>query len=312
MPVPTFLAHVGGATLAPLELLPLAIVGIAYALRVRSLADQGRPVAALRQASFAAGLLLILATLVSPAAHLSEELVVAHMAEHLVIADLAALLIVVGLTGPLLQPLLSVRGLGWLRSLANPLVAFPLWLADLYLWHVPALYQATLTSEPLHALQHSCFLGFGIAMWMALLGPLPKPAWFGNGAKLIYIVAVRFGGAVLGNVLAWSGAVLYPDYAPGEAFWAVSPIADQGAAGVVMMVEGGLVTLGLFAWVFFRAASEGEERQRLLDLAAERGIELDERRAARAVAAGQGELLERRLLEGSGGNGAEAPKGVPA
>ena len=74
---------------------------------------------------------------------------------------------------------------------------------------------------------------------------------------------------------------------------------------MVMMVEGGLVTLGLFAWVFFRAAREGEERQRLLDLAAERGIELDERRAARAVASGHGALLERRL-ERSIGNGSEA------
>ncbi len=310
--MPIVLAHVGGVTLAPLQLLPVAIVGIAYAVRARSLAGQGRPVPPLRQVSFAAGLLLIVATLVSPGAHLSDELVVAHMAEHLAIGDLAPLLIVLGLTGPLLQPLLAVRGLGWLRSLGNPLIAFPLWLADLYVWHVPGLYQATLDSGALHALQHACFAGFGIAMWMALLGPLPKPAWFGNGARLIYIVAVRFGGAVLGNVLAWSGSPLYPDYAPGEAFWGISPLADQGAAGMVMMVEGGLVTLGLFAWVFFRAAREGEERQRLLDLAAERGVELDERRAARAVAAGQGELLERRLLEGPEGNGAEAPEGAPA
>jgi cytochrome c oxidase assembly factor CtaG len=309
--MPVVLAHVGGVTIAPLQLLPIAIVGAGYAVRARHLADDGRPVPPWRQACFGAGLLAILVTLVSPAAHLSDELVVAHMGEHLVIGDLGPLLIVLGLTGPMLQPLLSVRRLGWLRVLANPLVAFPLWAADLYLWHVPALYQAALNSGALHALQHACFAGFGIAMWMALLGPLPKPAWFGNGARLVYIVGVRFGGAVLGNVLAWSGSALYPDYASGEAHWHLSALADQGAAGVVMMVEGGLVTLGLFAWVFFRAAREGEERQRLIDLAADRGIELDERRAARAVAAGQGELLERRLLEASG-NGAEAAQGAPA
>ena len=64
-----------------------------------------------------------------------------------------------------------------------------------------------------------------------------------------------------------------------------------------MMIESGLVTLGLFAWLFFRAAREGEERQRLLDLAAERGIPLDEARAERAVAAGQGA----RRTRGKGG-----------
>jgi putative membrane protein len=144
-------------------------------------------------------------------------------------------------------------------------------------------------------LQHACFVGAGIAMWMALLGPLPKPAWFGNGARLLYIVGVRFGGAVLGNVLAWSGTALYPDYAPGEASWDISALADQGAAGMVMMIESGFVTLGLFAWVFLRWARETEERQRLLDLAEARGVPLDEARAGRAVAAGQGSRLEERL-----------------
>jgi cytochrome c oxidase assembly factor CtaG len=219
------------------------------------------------------------------------------MAQHLVLGDIAALLLVLGLTGPVLQPLLAIRWLGWLRVFAHPLVALPLWAANLYLWHIPALYQGALASEPIHALQHACFVGTGIAMWMALLGPLPKPAWFGNVARLLYIVAVRFGGAVLANVLAWSGSRLYPDYAPGQDHWDISALADQGAAGMVMMIESGLVTLGLFAWVFLRWARETEERQRLLDLAEQRGVALDEARAARAVAAGQGSRLEERLRE---------------
>jgi len=47
--------------------------------------------------------------------------------------------------------------------------------------------------------------------------------------------------------------------------------------------------------VFFEVAREGTEKQRLLDLARERGVELDERRAQRAVAAGHGARLEERL-----------------
>ena len=291
------LGHVGSGTYEPLQLLPPLAIALAYALRARNLAQQGRPVPVWRQASMALGVALILAALASPAAHLGEELIVAHMAQHLVLGDIAALLLVLGLTGPVLQPLLAIRWLGWLRVFAHPLVALPLWAANLYLWHIPALYQGALASEPLHALQHACFVGTGIAMWMALLGPLPKPAWFGNAARLLYIVAVRFGGAVLANVLAWSGSRLYPDYAPGQDLWDISPLADQGAAGMVMMIESGLVTLGLFAWVFLRWARETEERQRLLDLAEQRGVALDEARAARAVAAGQGSRLEERLRE---------------
>ena len=103
------------------------------------------------------------------------------------------------------------------------------------------------------------------------------------------MIAVRFTGAILGNVLMWSGTVLYPIYAPGERQWGISPLADQSTAGVIMMVEGTFLALGVLAWVFFEAAHEGSEKQRLLDLAHDRGVALDEQRAQRAVAAGQEE-----------------------
>jgi len=148
-----------------------------------------------------------------------------------------------------------------------------------------------------HALQHVLFVSFGIAMWMALLGPLPKPAWFGNGAKIGYIIAVRLIQSVLANALLWSSGVLYPRYAAGQAEWGISPAGDQSAAGAIMMIEGSIVTIGLFCWLFLRAARESEERQALVELAASRGVELSEERAARAVAAGRGEALRKRILE---------------
>jgi cytochrome c oxidase assembly factor CtaG len=141
------------------------------------------------------------------------------------------------------------------------------------------------------------FVSCGVAMWMALLGPLPKPAWFGNLAKLGYILLVRLIETVLANVLLWSGTVLYPRYAAGERYWHVSPLSDQSTAGAVMMLEGSLVTIGLFCWLFLRAARDGEERDQLVELAAAHGVPLDPQRAARAVAAGQGAALRRRILE---------------
>ena len=279
--------------LAPLG---LALVALAYFRRCGTLAARGRPVAAWRRVSFAGAIVLLVAADVPPLATVAEELVVAHMAQHLLIADLAALLFALGLTGPLLQPVLAVRWLGWLRELENPVVALPLWILNLYLWHLGALYQGVLDSSLLHLLQHACFFSFGLAMWMPLAGPLPTPAWFTDAWKLGYVVAVRFAGAVLANVMIWSGSVLYPDYAPGEAEWGISPLADQGAAGNLMMIETGAVTLVLFTWLFFRAANRSTEKQELLELAERRGVALDEARAARAVAAGQGAALRERIL----------------
>ena len=249
-----------------------------------------------RQWCFYGGLGLMVATLVSPLAHISEELFLAHMLEHLLLADLGALLLVLGLTGPLLQPVLSAPGLRWLRVFAHPVVALTAWAANFYVWHLPALYQSAVSNDAVHALQHILFVSFGIAMWMALLGPLPKPAWFGNGAKIGYIIAVRLLGSVLANALLWSSGVLYPRYAAGQAEWGISAANDQSAAGAIMMIEGSIVTICLFCWLFLRAARESEEKQALVELAASHGVELTEERAARAVAAGRGEALRERIL----------------
>jgi cytochrome c oxidase assembly factor CtaG len=288
-------AHVGGGVFAPIQLLPPLLALAGYALRSRTLARQGRPVPPLRMASFGVGIGLVIAALTSPLAHIGGELILAHMAQHLLMADLGALMIVLGLTGPVIQPLLALPVIGKLRVLAHPVVAFSLWAIDLYVWHLPVLYQAALSSDAVHALQHTSFVLFGIAMWFALLGPLPQPAWFGNGAKLLYIVAVRLVAALLGNVFLWSGAVFYPDYRTGQASWSISPLEDQGLAGTVMMVEGSIVTILLLGWLFMKTAREAEERQELLEYASTLGVPLDERRAGRAVGAGRGDELRRRI-----------------
>jgi putative membrane protein len=175
-----------------------------------------------------------------------------------------------------------------------------LWAADLYVWHLPVLYEASINTPAVHALQHTSFIFFGATMWFALLGPLPQPEWFGNGAKLLYIVGVRLTGALLGNVFIWSETDFYPAYAAGQAVWDISPLEDQGIAGTIMMLEGSIVTVVLLGWLFLKMARESEERQELMELASARGVELSEARAARAVGAGRGEELRRRLDRAAG------------
>jgi cytochrome c oxidase assembly factor CtaG len=282
---------------APLQVAPAEVAAVLYGRRAATLQRRGVPVPAWRQWCWYGGLALMVATLVSPLAHTADELFLAHMLEHLLLADLGALLLVLGLTGPVLQPVL--HALPWLRIFGHPVVALTAWTANFYLWHLPGLYQAAITNDAVHALQHMLFVSFGIAMWMALLGPLPKPAWVGNGAKSGYSIAVRLIQSVLANALLWSSGVLYPRYAAGQAEWGISAANDQSAAGAIMMIEGSIVTIGLFCWLFLRAARESEERQALVELAASRGVELSEERAARAVAAGRGDALRQRIIESS-------------
>jgi cytochrome c oxidase assembly factor CtaG len=271
-----------------------------YRARVRTLAAAGRPVPGWRQGCFATGLLVLAAALSYPVDRLADQLLIAHMAEHLLIGDIAALLIVFGVTGPLLAPILRNRWLGRLRVLTHPVVAVVAWAVNFYVWHLPVLYQAALRHDLIHGLQHATFLAFGIAMWMALLGPLPKPQWFGNAARLVYIIVVRLAGTVLANALIFGGRAWYPYYAAGDAHWHIGRFADQAAAGGLMMVEESLLTIGLFCWLFLKVARENEQRQLLLDYASSHGIVLDEQRAARAVAAGREEELWERLRQRAG------------
>src|SRR3954447_4870648 len=143
--------------LAPLQLLPATIAGVLYALRVNALRRTPRAVPAARQWSYYGGLVVIVATLTATG-RLSEELFQAHMAEHLLIADLGALLLVLGLTGPLLAPLLRAPGLGWMRALSHPVLAYALWSVDLLVWHLAGPHVAAVRDDLLHALQHMLFV----------------------------------------------------------------------------------------------------------------------------------------------------------
>jgi putative membrane protein len=272
----------------PSRLLPVAVAGFLYWRRALTLRRRGAAVPLWRQLLFGLGLGLLLLATVSPIDWLGEERLFSfHMLQHVLLGDLAPLCIVAGLTGPLLRPILQFRFVERLRFLAHPLVALPLWAVNLMIWHLPVAYEAALEWSGIHALQHLCFFTFGALMWAPVVEVLPGPEWFGTAWKLGYIVVVRLVETVLGNVFLWAGGVVYVTYADVPRIWGISPLADQGIAGGVMMVEGSLVTIGAIAWLFLKLGQEGELRQQLL----ERG--LDPRAVNRAVRYGRAEELRR-------------------
>jgi len=269
----------------PLQTIPTVLAAIVYLRRTRSLAGRGQPVSRARQASFWTGIALVVLALNSPIDHLGEEhFFFLHMLQHVILGDLAPLCFVVGLTGPLLRPVLKFKLAERLRVLAHPFVALPLWAADLYIWHIPFLYDAALHHAPVHALEHFLFFTCGCLIWEPVVETLPAPAWFGTGVKIGYIVVVRLIETVLGNVFIWSSSAFYSVYRHAPE-WGITPAHDLNLGGIVMMGEGSAVTLGVLVWLFLRLASEGDLRQRLI----EEG--LDPRQVKRAVRYGRAEQL---------------------
>jgi putative membrane protein len=249
-----------------LQTAAVLIAVIAYALAVARLRRRGRHVSLRRIAAFAGGIAVLLVALFSPLDHLGEErLFSAHMAQHLLIGDIAPLLVVLGLDGPLLRPVLALRAVHKLRMLAHPLVALPLWALNLGVWHLTPLYDAALDHDIVHALQHGLFFACGVLVWAALLEPLPGPAWFTAGRKLLYVAGMWLVSLAVAQVFLWSGHVYYARYLEAPRTWGLSPLADQRAGGGVMLVEGSLVMLGVAVWLLLRVFRESEARQRLLD-----------------------------------------------
>jgi putative membrane protein len=271
-------------SLEPLQLVPVLLVGLLYARRVLTLTRRGTPVPVWRIAMFALGLALLTLALASPIGVIGEERLFSfHMLQHVLLGDLAPLALLLGLNGPILRPVL--KHVHRLRVLANPLVALPLWAVNLYVWHLPFLYEAALHHDVVHALEHTMFFAGGLVMWLPVLETLPAPEWFGTGAKLGYIFVVRIVETILGHVFLWSGGAFYGVYAGTAGRWGISAAEDQALAGAVMMIEGSLVTIVALSWLFLRLAEEGEARQQLL----ERG--LDERVVRRAVRYGRWQEL---------------------
>jgi cytochrome c oxidase assembly factor CtaG len=264
---------------------PTVVAAVLYVRRTRNLATQGRPVPRWRRASFWTGIALVAVALDSPVDALGEEhFFFMHMAQHVLLGDLAPLCFVAGLTGQVLRPVLALRPVERLRTLAHPLVALPLWALDLYVWHVPYLYDAALHHDSVHALEHFCFFTFGCLMWEPVLETLPAVAWFGTGWKIGYIFVVRLIETILGNVFIWSNSAFYSVYRHAPE-WGISPVHDLNLGGIVMMAEGSVVTLAALAWLFLRMAAEGETRQRLI----EEGY--DPRQVTRAVRYGRAKDL---------------------
>ena len=278
----------GGWTLDPVQLAAPLVLAAGYAFRARELGRRGRAVSVPRQASFYLGVLILVAAVTSPIDTVGEErLFWVHMTQHLMLGDLAPLAIVVGMSGPMLRPVLAVASVRRLRALAHPLVALPVWTANLLLWHLPALYQAALAHPAVHALEHFLFFSTGAMMWAAVIEPLPGPTWFGNGWKSAYVLVVRTVQAALANVFLWSGHAFYGRYAAGERISGITPTDDQAIGGGLMLVEGAVVTLAVFAWLFFRWTVEAELRQRLIDGGH------DPAQAARAARYGRSAIVRR-------------------
>jgi putative membrane protein len=219
-------------------------------------------------ASFYAGLAVLSIALASPLDILSEQLFWAHMVQHVLLLVVAPPLIVrarpwirlwralpLGVRRPLAQGLSQGERTRWLRGLSralgSPAAGFLAFSAVLLAWHVPALFDATLRSGALHALEHSLFFATALMFWKQVIDSPPLHARLSAVQRVGYLVGAMVVSWILAIVLALAPHALYATYVheasrPGG----ISALTDQQIAAGIMWVPGSITfVIVIFAYV---------------------------------------------------------------
>ena len=249
-------------SLNPAVLAGVALTASIYVVRWRrTRRTAGARAAPVRRlAWFLTGTLVLVVALVSPVDTLATQILTMHMVQHVLLLDLAPILLIVGLTRPLLRP--ATRRLTRVEAaagpLAHPVFAVVLYVAVMWLWHVPALYDAAARHDALHALEHLSFAGAGGLYWWHLLSPIRARRRLAGLGPVAYMAATKVLVGLLGIALTFAPDALYDFYADQPRYWGLSPQDDQAVAGLVMAVEQSIVMGIALAVLFIRMLSESE------------------------------------------------------
>lgn len=263
-------ATIGGWSVDPVILVPLLLMPALYGLGVLNLwrsAGRGRGTSALHVLSFATGWVILAIAVASPLHELSRKYFAAHMTEHELVMLVAAPLLVLARPLPVMlwglprgwrRPVGHGAGIaaylvGW-EFITLPLVATILHAAAIWLWHMPPAFDAALSNELLHWLQHLSFLVSSLLFWWAMF-ELRRP----RGACIAYLFLTALHTGFLGVLLAVGPRPLYPAQAELAAAYGADPLADQQLAGLIMWVPAGLlyVVAGLTLAGLWIARSSG-------------------------------------------------------
>jgi cytochrome c oxidase assembly factor CtaG len=217
-----------------------------------------------RAALFAGGLGAILIALVSPVDVLGDQLMVIHMLQHMLLLDIAPIFLILGLSKVLLRP--ATRRLQVFEEragyLAHPVFALMAYVGLMWLWHIPAMYDAALHHSALHALEHICFALAGGLYWWHLLSPIRSRMRLAGMGPVTYMVTTKLLVGVLGILLAFAPTAIYSFYAPHPHYWGLSPRVDQNMAGLLMALEQSIVMGIALVWLFVRMLGESEREAR--------------------------------------------------
>ena len=214
-------------------------------------------------AAMLAGLTVAALVLDGPADTIADQLFWAHMLQHLALITVVAPLVALGEPVRVFEEVLPMR----LRRAAGRLEG-ALWARDgaarrtatagvalstlaLVAWHTPWAFQAALTDDTLHALEHLTLVVTAVFFWWPILASGLRQR-IGIGFAIVELLVATTVMTVLGALLTFSPAVWYPAYAAAERAHGIGALADQQLAGLLMWIPSGMLYLVIIAVLFVR------------------------------------------------------------
>jgi len=222
---------------------PFLICALTLLLAAYLLSSREGP--AWRRLAFGAGWLLGGLAVISPLCPLSVALFSARVGQHLILTSLAA-------------PLIA---LGWRPRRAkssrwSPLLAAMTFAAMLWVWHSPAPYVATFTSDSVYWLMHLTTFGAAVWLWFEVFS-----AWGERievAAAAIVLTILQMG--LLGAVITFADRSLYAPHLLTAPLWGMTALEDQQLGGVLMWVPAGVILAAALAAGFTEALRRAEMR----------------------------------------------------
>ena len=260
--------------LSPWDLAVLGLLlvgGTFYLLGAVKLARRGAVGRRVELFAFGVGWSALLLSVLPPVDSLSIQFFSVHMIQHELMMLVGAPLLILGrplqrclagmpetLRVPTARALQTPAMSGAWRLLTAPLVAWALHGLAIWVWHMPALYDAAVGNEGVHALQHAMFVGTSALFWWGMLYGRYGRAGYGAGVFYVFLTVVHTG--ILGAMVTFAGTPLYPIYAAPAAAHGIDPLVDQQRAGLLMWIPAGIVMTLLGLALFAAWLGESERR----------------------------------------------------
>jgi len=184
-----------------------------------------------------------------------------HMLQHMIFSLIAPPLLLAGCPDWLLRRLLRPRWLmAVMRRMTRPIPALLAFNGYLVFSHWPGFVNATLSNGLLHFSAHAVLIVLAMLMWWPVLSPMPELPRISSPAQMLYLFGQTIVPTVPASFLTFAEHPIYQFYANApRLFPGMNPVTDQGLAGLVMKLGGGILLWTVIAYLFFKWAARQEE-----------------------------------------------------